>query len=30
MDKKVKKDEKLDDAVGTFNELMNKIKAVLK
>jgi len=28
--KKVKKDEKLDDAVGTFNELMNKIKAVLK
>jgi len=28
--KEVKKEEKLDDAVGTFNELMNKIKAVLK
>ena len=28
--KEVKKDKKLDDAVGTFNELMNKIKAVLK
>ena len=28
--KEVKKDKKLDDAVSTFNELMNKIKAVLK
>ena len=27
--KEVKKDKKLDDAVGTFNELMNKIKKVL-
>ena len=28
--KQVKKDKKLDDAVSTFNQLMNKIKAVLK
>jgi len=28
--KEVKRDVKLDDAVGTFNKLMNKIKAVLK
>ena len=28
--KEVKKDEKLDDAVDTFNKLMAKIKAVLK
>ena len=28
--KEVKKDKKLDDAVSTFNQLMNKIKAVLK
>ena len=28
--KEIKKDKKLDDAVSTFNELMNKIKAVLK
>ena len=28
--KEVKKDMKLDDAVGTFNKLMDKIKAVLK
>ena len=28
--KEVKKDVKLDEAVGTFNKLMNKIKAVLK
>jgi len=28
--KEVKKDEKLDDAVSTFNELMDKIKKVLK
>jgi len=27
--KEVKKDKKLDDAVGTFNQLMNKIKKVL-
>ena len=28
--KEVKKDKKLDDAVSTFNELMDKIKKVLK
>ena len=28
--KEVKKDEKLDTAVNTFNELMTKIKKVLK
>ena len=28
--KEVKKDKELDDAVSTFNQLMNKIKAVLK
>jgi thioredoxin len=28
--KEVKKDVKLDEAVGTFNKLMEKIKAVLK
>ena len=28
--KEVKKDVKLDEAVGTFNKLMTKIKAVLK
>ena len=28
--KEIKKDKKLDDAVSTFNSLMNKIKAVLK
>jgi len=28
--KEVKKDKKLDDAVSTFNKLMNKIKATLK
>ena len=28
--KEVKKDKKLDDAVSTFNQLMNKIKAALK
>ena len=28
--KEVKKDVKLDEAVGTFNKLMAKIKAVLK
>ena len=28
--KEIKKDVKLDEAVGTFNKLMNKIKAVLK
>ena len=28
--KEIKKDVKLDEAVGTFNKLMDKIKAVLK
>ena len=28
--KEIKKDVKLDEAVGTFNKLMAKIKAVLK